>query len=148
MSFSIYQLRNRWFVNDFPVILSSSNYARCVFPCCPFGVHLRKNVCDGKEAFVVHRVIFAFHCHDRQNTRVVNKGNFEYELTLIDEGLDVDGCLKKKHLEWQEQALRDAQEVKKGLFDKETAVIYACEHPKTSGREVEVESEHGVPFQL
>ena len=90
---------------------------------------------------VVDRVVFAFHCHVETNTRVMNKVVFENELNMIDEGLDVDWSLKKKHSEWQEQALRDAQAIKKGLFDKETAVVYACEHPKLSGRVVEVESE-------
>ena len=60
-------------------------------------------------------------------------------MDLIKERQDRDGSLQRRHDEWQAQARADAEEFKRELLDKETAVTYAVDHPMMSGREIEIE---------
>ena len=138
MTHSVYQLRRRWFFDDFPVIISSSNYARCINESCPFRVVLRK-ISQAPPAYTFVRFVFEQHCHALSTERPFTKDIVQAKIDLINAGLDEDQLLDTKHKQWQQQALEQGQKLKEQLLVEETAVTYAVEHPMLSGRAVEIE---------
>ena len=143
--FPVENVRNRWFVGDFPVIISSHTYARCANKSCPFSVLLSPNVVGGSMSFVVERVVFPQHCHAMDGTkRTVVKDFVLQEIKLVEQGRDQDGSLKKKHEEWQHQAQREGRKLKEELAEKEKAVNFAVAHPDVTGREIEDASKNAM----
>ena len=144
--FPVETVRNRWFVGDFPVIISSHTYARCANKSCPFTVLLSPNGVGGSMSFVMERVVFPQHCHAMDGTkRTVVKDFVLQEIKLVEQGRDQDGSLKKKHEEWQHQAQREGRKLKEELAEKEKAVNFAVAHPDVTGREVDDASKQAMP---
>ena len=140
--FPVERVRSRWFVGDFPLIISSHDYARCSNRSCPFSVSFNRIVVDGSSTFVVGDVVFSQHCHamDGIKRRIV-KDFVLHEKMLIEKGRDKEDILKKKHAQWQSQAQEEGRKLKDELTKKENAVDFAVEHPDVTGREIEKASD-------
>lgn len=73
-SMIVSNIRGHWFVNVFPIIVSSHNYGRCFSRSCPFSVLLRDVVIDGSHSYEFDRPVFEQHCHVFKQKKVANQG--------------------------------------------------------------------------
>ena len=145
MTFSLFNIRRHWFINDYPVVLTACNYFRCAVPSCPYCVLMKRVVIDGRPTFQFDRVVFSQHCHAFEgNKRSQTKDLIEHELRLISFGKDVDGLLREKHKEWQKQAAEDGKKQKEKLIKEKAAIDYACEHPMETGKQAEKASKNAM----
>ena len=74
-------------------------------------------------------------------SRHQTKAIIKRELKAIKNGRDEGGALQKKHAEWNEDARKNGEALKKKLIGEAATVQYAVDHPKMSGRQV-VEKTH------
>ena len=93
---SVSHVRQHWFVDDFPVVLSSDDYMRCSFPSCPYSVKVRPG--ENGNSFVIDHFVFDQHCHVFSGkSRRKTKAFVQEEIKKMNEGLDRDGSLDEKH---------------------------------------------------
>ena len=92
----VYNIGRHWFVDDFPISMSSHNIFRCSFPSCPYSVKMNESFVNGRQTFEVDHVIFSQHCHAFEGKKKSEtKDIIEYELRLIGNEKDVDHVLEE-----------------------------------------------------
>ena len=105
---SVSRIRQHWFVDDCPVVLSADHYMRCAFPSCPFSVKVRPAQDDG--SFIIDHVVFDQHCHlFGGKSRRKTKAFVLREKQMMKVGLDSDRSLEKKHAAWKHKADEDVR---------------------------------------
>ena len=142
MSFSVSKVRGRWFLGDFLGVITSSSYFHCSEPSCPFNYCLQKTVYGSHVSYTVLHEVCSQHCHEMKGlSRHQTKAIIKRQLKVIKNGRDEGGALQKKHAEWNEDARKNGEALKKKLIGEAATVQYAVDHPKMSGRQV-VEKTH------
>ena len=85
----------------------------------------------------VVKVVFGQHCHVLvDNGREANKALISAEMKEIEQGSEGALALKEKHEQWQEEARRESQPLKKKLLDRMAVVQYGCNRLHLSGRQI------------